>query len=154
MESSVVFTEGLEFPSLRRESVESYNSDDFIEGLNFGSPNVDAGSHHSSIDSLVGDSSEQQNPENELIQRTRSEENAIPESVPVSGVEQEIRRRAREPSPVPLSRNKSVDDLQGFEIVESSEIENDVTSNDELQPTESSYIASGVGYVGKFLGYS
>lgn len=161
MESSVVSTEGLEFPSLRRCSVESYDSDDFIEGLNFGSFNVDAGSHRSSVDSLVGECSEGQNSETtEHIQTTRNDEKNVEVSVPSSDFEQEVRKRvvALEPSPaIPLSRNISEDDLQSYEIVQTSEVDNDSIrrnneSNDESP--DASYLASGVGYLGKVFGYS
>lgn len=162
MDSSLAYTEGLEFPSIRRESTGSYNSDEFMEGLNFGNLKVDAGSSHSSMDSLVGETQGRQRSENEPLQMSRNKENEeqmLKESVPGLSSRQEkeqVRRRVREDTPDPPPRNQSSDDLQGFEIVETSEIENDSTrgNDNDTQSTKTSYLASGVGYVRKIFGHS
>jgi hypothetical protein len=163
--STLTFTDGLEFPSIRRDSVESFNSDDFVQGLNFNS--IIPGSHHSSMDSLNDGIVQSQNDEtlhsqndgpavihpqnNELW---TSEEYIPPQSQPEH--ETDIRRRTHhEPTAeVVSSRKKSTENLEGYEVIDSSEIQVDLNKDNEQQAQDGSYIASGTAYVGKFFGYS
>ena len=165
--SSLTFIDGLEFPSIRRDSVESFNSDDFVQGLNFSS--IIPGSHHSSIDSLVGENDEtihSQKDETLHPQNDRppvhlrnselrtSEEYILSQSR--SEYETEMRRRTHdEPaSEVVLSRKKSTDNLESYEVIDTSEIQADLNKDNEQQAQDGSYIASGTAYVGKLFGYS
>ena len=160
LNSSTISTDGLEFPSLRRDSVESYNSDDFIAGLTFGRFKGNAGLLHGSMVSLFGEQGKRDDPpphedfnEGENWERTATEW-----SPPAYVVEQWRSRKATniEQSPSPLTRNKSSDSLQSYEIVETSEIDSVLATQSKEEPTakEQSYLASGAGYVGKLFGYS
>lgn len=162
--SSLTFIDGLEFPSLRRDSAESINSDDFVEGLNFGG--VTLGSHHSSMDSLVGENDATTHSQTDETLHSQTDETIhsqndnlhtsveyIPPQSPPD-YQTEMRRRTDDQLPSgPRLRKKSSDD-DDFEVISSSDIQVDVDKDNEQQAQEGSYIASGTAYMGKLFGYS
>ena len=171
--SSLTFIDGLEFPSLRRDSAESINSDDFVEGLNFGG--VTLSSHHSSMDSLVEENDATTHSQTDEALRSRTDkktqsqnDNLLtsvkyipPESPPdyhtevmSSDYHTEVRHRTNDQlSSGPQLRKKSSDD-DDFEVISTSEIQVDVDKDNEQQEQEGSYISSGTAYMGKLFGYS
>lgn len=171
--SSLTFIHGLEFPSMRRDSAESINSDDFVEGLNFGG--VTLSSHHSSMDSLVEENDATTHSQTDEALRSRTDkktqsqnDNVLtsvkyipPESPPdyhtevrSSDYHTEVRHRTNDQlSSGPRLRKKSSDD-DDFEVISTSEIQVDVDKDNEQQEQEGSYISSGTAYMGKLFGYS
>ena len=152
--SSLTFIDGLEFPSMRRDSAESFNSDDFVQGLNFSG--ITPGSHHSSMDSLNDENLHSQNdetirPDNDHLQT--SVDYFSRQSQPEYNTE--IKSRVNDPlfSVRPPSRNKSSDD-EDYEVINTSEVQVDMNRENEQQEQDDSYIASGTAYMGKFFGYS
>lgn len=159
---------------MRRDSAESFNSDDFVQGLNFSG--ITPGSHHSSIDSLVGENdltihsqndgtSHSQNDvtihsqhdgtlHSQLDHLQTSEEYIPPQSRPE--YETEMRRRTNEqPASVVLpSRKKSTESVESFEVIDTSEIQVGMNKDNEQLAQDGSYIASGTAYMGKLFGYS
>ena len=69
------------------------------------------------------------------------------------GYESEMRRRPDDQSRLPSLRMNSSDDVESYEVIDTSEIHVDL-SKEEQQGQDGSYIASGTAYVGKFFGYS
>ena len=166
MNSSLTFIDGLEFPSIRRDSVESFNSDDFGQGLNFSS--IIPGSHHSSIDSLVGENHETIHSQKDETFHSHNDRPAMhlqnnelrtsEEYIPSQSqpeYETEMRTTYDEPAlEVVPSRKKSTDNLESYEVIDTSEIQADLNKDNEQQAQDGSYIASGTAYVGKLFGYS
>lgn len=164
MNSSLTFIDGLEFPSLRRDSAESINSDDFVEGLNFGG--VTLGSHHSSMDSLVGENDAMTHSQtddtlhsqpDETIQSQNDNLQTSVEYIPPQSppdYHTEVRRRTNDQSSSEPRLRKKSSDEDDFEVISTSEIQVDLEKDNEQQAHEGSYIASGTAYVGKFFGYS
>ncbi|XP_028398499.1 reticulophagy regulator 3-like [Dendronephthya gigantea] len=156
--SSLTFIDGLEFPSMRRDSVESFNSDDFVQGLNFSGITPGFGSHHSSMDSLHDTTSYSQN--NGTNQNDHSQTNVEncnplqPECEPERRqiLEEQSRSEVRPPS----LRKSSSDDVESYEVIDTSEIQVDFSKQEQqgqAQGQDDSYIASGTAYMGKFFGY-
>jgi hypothetical protein len=167
---------------MRRDSAESFNSDDFVQGLNFSG--ITPGSHHSSIDSLVGENDLTIHSQNDgtfhsqndgtfhsqndvtihsqhdgtlhsqLDHLQTSEEYIPPQSRPE--YETEMRRRTNEqPASVVLpSRKKSTESVESFEVIDTSEIQVGMNKDNEQLAQDGSYIASGTAYMGKLFGYS
>ena len=151
---------------MRRDSAESFNSDDFVQGLNFSG--ITLGSHHSSIDSLVGENDLTIHSQNDgtfhsqndvtihsqLDHLQTSEEYIPPQSRPE--YETEMRRRTNEqPASVVLpSRKKSTESVESFEVIDTSEIQVGMNKDNEQLAQDGSYIASGTAYMGKLFGYS
>ena len=165
--SSLTFIDGLEFPSMRRDSAESFNSDDFVQGLNFDS-SITPASHHSSMDSLVGEDDTTIHSQNDGTFHSQndgtihsqnnelrtSEELIPPQSRAEYGTETR-RRTNNQPAAVVLpSRKKSTESIESYEVIDTSEIQVDLNKDNEQQAQDGSYIASGTAYMGKLFGYS
>lgn len=159
MNSSLTFIDGLEFPSMRRDSVESVNSDDFTQGLNFNS--ITPVSHHSSMDSLVAEHDAAIHSQNDRTLQPQIDEQVhfrnepvhryAQDNPPQSRDESEIRRRTNQQS---RSFELTTGSSEGYEVIDRSEVQDVLEKEIEHQTQDDSYISSGTAYMGKLFGYS
>lgn len=139
LDSSLTFVDGLEFPSFaRRDSADSVNSDDFVQGLNFN--NFTPVSHQSSIDSI----------ENHVTLSSQNLDETLPgdDAIHAQNEKDVLLRTHDEPENVHGIPSIIVSSEDDFEIISTTEV--DEFDASDLHNNEPSTADS----LKKYLGYS
>ncbi|XP_046846612.1 uncharacterized protein LOC124440298 [Xenia sp. Carnegie-2017] len=138
LDSSLTFVDGLEFPSFaRRDSADSVNSDDFVQGLNFN--NFTPVSHQSSIDSI----------ENHVTLSSQNLDETLPgnDAIHVQNEKDVLLRTHDEPENdhgLPSIIVSSEDD---FEIISTTEVDEfDVSDLHNNEPSTADSLKKYFGY--------